>query len=262
MARVDPILLPLVTDMERGLRELGVPFAVVGALVPELLLDAKPRRATNDADVMVAVDALDEFDSLKNNLDRFGFTRTAVPHRMQHGSGGSMDILPFSDAIAPDGSLELEEGRVLNVAGFNHVVPHAVRVDIEGGPTLPLAPLPLYILLKFVAYNDRKAHRDLASVLHCLRHYLDSDERRYGAEHEGSGVPFEYTCAYLLGCDGRPFLDQPLRTAVRTVLDRFSDPDAEIVDAVAREEGRILIEDEDRNDIFNYFRWYRLGANP
>ena len=79
MARVDPILLPLVTDMERGLRELGVPFAVVGALVPELLLDARPRRATNDADVMVAVDALDDFDSLKNNLDRFGFTRTAVP---------------------------------------------------------------------------------------------------------------------------------------------------------------------------------------
>ena len=75
-------------------------------------------------------------------------------------------------------------------------------------------------------------------------------------------MPFEYTCAYLLGCDGRPFLDQPLRKAVRKVLDQFSDPDAEVVDAVAREEGRIPIEDEDRNDIFNYFRWYRLGANP
>ena len=262
MARVDPILLPLVTDMERGLRELGVPFAVVGALVPELLLDARPSRATNDADVIVAVDTIDDFDDLKNRLDRYDFSRTAVPHRMQHQTGGSMDILPYSEAIAPNGSLEFEDGRVLNVAGFSQVVPNAVSVGIEGGPTLPLAPLPLYVPLKFVAYNDRQARKDLAGVLHCLKHYLENDERRYGAEHEGSGVPFEYTGAYLLGCDGRPFLDQPLRTAVRTVLDLFGDPDAEVVDAVAREEGRIPVEDEDRNDIFNYFHWYRLGANP
>ena len=53
MSRIEPTLVPVVTDLERGLRELGIPFGIVGALVPELLLDARPARMTNDADVTV-----------------------------------------------------------------------------------------------------------------------------------------------------------------------------------------------------------------
>ena len=55
MPRIEPKLVPVVVDLERGFRQLGVPFGVVGALVPELLLDARPARMTNDADVMVAL---------------------------------------------------------------------------------------------------------------------------------------------------------------------------------------------------------------
>jgi hypothetical protein len=44
MARIEPTLLPVVADQERGLRELGVPFGIIGALVPELLLKARPAR--------------------------------------------------------------------------------------------------------------------------------------------------------------------------------------------------------------------------
>jgi hypothetical protein len=73
-------------------------------------------------------------------------------------------------------------------------------------------------------------------------------------------VPYEYTCAYLLGADGRRFLDKPLRDAAAGVLDRFSDPDADVIGIVAREKGRALIEDEERSQIFEHFRWYRLGA--
>ena len=55
MPRLEPALLSVVTDLERGLRVLGVPFAVVGALVPELLLDVRPVRMTNDVDVTVSL---------------------------------------------------------------------------------------------------------------------------------------------------------------------------------------------------------------
>ena len=49
MPRVDvPGLMRVVVDLERGLRELGIPFGIVGALVPELLLDVQPPRKTND----------------------------------------------------------------------------------------------------------------------------------------------------------------------------------------------------------------------
>jgi predicted nucleotidyltransferase len=260
MPRIEPALVPVVTDLERGLRELGIPFGIVGALVPELLLEARPLRMTNDADVTVVVQSLADFETLKDRLADFGFTRTRLPHRMQHNSGGLIDLLPFSDSIAPDGYLQLEEGFVFNMAGFGHVVPNALPTEIEGGPTLPLAPLSLYALLKLVAFSDRKLSKDLTGVFHCLQHYLEDDERRYVVEHEGEGVPYEYTCAYLLGSDGRRFLDKSLRDIVAGVLRRFSDPDADVIGVIAREKGRILIEVQERGQIFEHFRWYRLGA--
>lgn len=137
----------------------------------------------------------------------------------------------------------------------------AIATAIDGGLTLPLIPLPLYGLLKLVAFSDRVAPKDLAGVFHCLQHYLDDDDRRYGAEHNGAGVPFEYTGAYLLGIDGQRFLGRQLSETVVTILDRFADPDSDVVGIVLRERGRILIEDEDRLDVFEHFQWYRRGVD-
>jgi predicted nucleotidyltransferase len=259
MPRIEPRLVAVLSDLARGLRELGVPFGIVGALVPELLLEARPLQMTNDADVTVVVQSVGDFDALKARLADYGFARTSAPHRMRHRDGGWLDILPFSDAIAPDGRLELEAGLVLNMAGFSQVVPNVISVSIENGPMLPLAPLPLFVLLKLVAFSDRKAPRDLGSVLHCLEHYLEDEERRYGVDHDDEGVPYEYTCAYLLGTDGRRFLDVPLRQAVRAVLARFDDPDADVIGIVARDQGRLMIDEAHRIEIFEFFRWYRLG---
>lgn len=260
MPRIEPSLVPVVTDLERGLRELGIPFGIVGALVPELLLDARPRRMTNDADVTVIVGNLDDFNALKDRLAAYGFTRTRVPHQMQHRDGGLVDLLPFSTTIAPDGRLELGDGVVLNMAGFSQVIPNAVSTPIEGGPNLPLAPLPLYALLKLVAFSDRRAAKDLGSVLHCLEHYVEGEDRRYGLDYDGAGVPFEYTCAYLLGADGQKFLDAAVSNAVRPVLDRFDGPDADVVGIAVGERRRGLIEDQHRKEVFELFRWYRRGT--
>ena len=261
MSRIEPTLVPVVTDLERGLRELGIPFGIIGALVPELLLDARPARMTNDVDATIVVQSLADFATLKDRLGRFGFTRVRWAHRLRHRSGGLVDLLPFSESIAPDGRLRLEEGFVLNMAGFGQVVPNALQTAIEGGPTLPVAPLPLYVLLKLVAFSDRKQSKDLAGVFHCLKHYLEDDERRYGVEYRGEGVPYEYTCAYLLGAVGRRFLEIPLRDAVTGVLDRFSDPDADVIGLIARDKGQVWIEDDEKAQIFDHFRWYRLGAD-
>lgn len=260
MARIDPTLLPVVADLERGLRELGVPFGVVGALVPELLLDARPARMTNDADVMVVVQTLAEFDGLKDRLAGYGFERTRLAHRLRHASGGVLDLLPYSASIAPGERLQLDDDTVFNMAGFRYVVSHAVSIAIEGGPSLPVAPLPLYVLLKLVAFGDRRAPKDLGSVLHCLAHYLEDDDRRYGVEFEGAGVPYEYTCAYLLGLDARPLLDDAINDAVQRVLARLDAPDAQLVGVAAAERGRAFVDDELRAHVFELFRWYRRGV--
>jgi predicted nucleotidyltransferase len=258
MSRINPSLLHAVSDLERGLRTLGVPFGVVGALVPELLLDVRPIELTNDADVTVVVESLAAFEDLKDRLAEYGFTRTTLAHRLRHDEGGMVDILPFSEAMAPNGYLALEEGFILNTAGLAQVVANAIPTRIEEGPTLPVTPLPLYVLLKLVAFSDRARPKDLVSVLHCLQHYGKDEERRFSVEHDDEGVPFEYTCAFLLGLDSQPFLDQPLRQVVLTVLDRLNDADAPMVGIVARERARFAVEG-DRNEIFELFRWFRLG---
>ncbi len=260
MARIDPTLLPVVADLARGLRELKVPFGIVGALVPELLLDTRPARMTNDADVMVVVQTLAEFDALKDQLALYGFERTRVVHRLRHRGGGFVDILPYSESIAPGERLQLGEGLVLNMAGFRHVVSQAVPTAIEDGPTLPLASLPLYTLLKLVAFSDRRAPKDLGGVLHCLEHYLEDDERRYGVEFDGAGVPYEYTCAHLLGLDARLLLDPSLGQTVRSVLDRFDDPDAPVVGLAITDGHRRWADDDRRAQVFELFRWFRRGT--
>jgi len=261
MAHIEPTLLPVVVDLERGLRELAVRFGIVGALVPELLLDARPARMTTDADAMVVVQTLAEFESLKDQLRAYGFERTRLAHRLRHVSGGVLDLLPYSAALAPGDRLQLDQDTVLNMAGFRHVVPRAVSIAIEGGPTLPVAPLPLYALLKLVAFSDRRAPKDLGSVMHCLEHYLEDDARRYGVEYGGAGVPYEYTCAYLLGLDARPLLDGAIVQAAGSVLARFDDPDAPIVGIAAAERGRAFVDDELRAHVFELFRWYRRGLS-
>ncbi len=64
MPRIEPHLIPVVTDLARGLRDLDVPFAIVGALVPELLLGVRPAQMTNDADAAVVVQSTADFETL------------------------------------------------------------------------------------------------------------------------------------------------------------------------------------------------------
>jgi len=91
-----------------------------------------------------------------------------------------------------------------------------------------------------------------------LRHYDEDQGRRYGLEHDGELVLFDYTCAYPLGLDSRRFTPS-VAEAVRPVLDRKS-PDAAIVALAAHADGRFIVQDEDRLEIFELVRWFRLAA--
>jgi hypothetical protein len=42
-------------------------------------------------------------------------------------------------------------------------------------------------------------------------------------------APYEYTGAYLLGADSRPFLDAPISATLAALLSRFDDPDADVI---------------------------------
>lgn len=239
---------------------MATEFCLIGAVVRELLLAVTPPKATKDADVAVFLDSLADFDRLKTHLEAFGFERTTRrPYRLTHQPAGWVDLLPYGKRLITNGRLDLARDLSFNMAGFDRILASAVHVRVTPGLTVPVVPLPLYVLL-FVAFSDRTQAKDLASVLHCLRHYAEDDDRRYGLDHDGHSVLFEHTSAYLLGADGRRFHSAPLSTAVTEVLNTFDGPDALVVDIVAREDAGLYVEDDRRQDIFDLFRWFGAGA--
>ena len=201
---------------------MGVQFCVVGALVPELLLDTKPSQATNDADIVIAVEDLNEYARVKDGLNAYGFEPTRISHRLRYRDGGLVDILPYGDTLVRHGKLTLERGREMTMAGFEHAIGASIRVEIEPSLTLPVIPLPLYAVLKLVAYGDRKAEKDLVSLDHLFRNYSESDSRRWGLEFAGDLVSDDFASAHLLGLDGREYLGDSVIATISPLLDRLS----------------------------------------
>lgn len=260
MPPLDPHLQALVTALGRGLRAIDARFCLIGALVPELLLDVRPRRRTNDADAVVLVGDLDAFEKVKRDLNARGFSPSRVPYRLEYAAGGWVDLLPYGDRLAPSGTLQLSPDVSITTAGFDRLAAAAIDVPLPDGTTVPVAPLPLYVLLKLVAYTDRGLPKDPASVLHVLQHYAADDDRRFGLEHEGELVPFEFTSACLVGLDGRTYVDGNLRRLVSPVVSELTVPDSPLVDRVLRENGLVSLDEEPRREAAERFRWFQRGA--
>ncbi len=256
----DPLVAGALADLSRGLHSLHVRFCLIGALVPELLLATAPSSLTLDADVTVLIESLDEFEKLKDRLGAFGFARTSPSFRLNHTNGGRVDLIPYGEALAPQGILQLEPGLKLNVAGYGLIVPNAVLGKVGPDLEVPVVPIPLYVLIKLVAFGDRRQAKDLSGVLHCLRYYVEDDDRKYGLEHGGAPVPFEMGSAYLVGTDGRGFHDKSLIAAAARVLNQFVDARSAVISLATRDDFHGLIRDDERQEVFELFQSYRSGA--
>ena len=80
---LDPSLLETVTALVDGLDHANVRYCLIGALVPELLLKTPPPRRTNDADAVVQVETLEDFERVKSALELqpYGFTLSLIRFR-------------------------------------------------------------------------------------------------------------------------------------------------------------------------------------
>ncbi len=248
MPALDPAVERVLTALVGGLRTLDVRFCVVGALVPELLLAERPAVRTNDADAVVMVADLAAFEAVKAGLVPAGFSPTRLAHRLGYAGGGVADLLPYGRELAPDGILRLAPDSRINLAGFECLSASAVDVALDSGLVVPVAPLPLFVLLKLVAYTDRRAEKDLEAVEHVLRHYAEDDDRRFGLESVDGLVPYECGPAYLAGLDGAEFPDATLRSLVGPLLEQLGDAPSPSRD-----------EDERRLPREELFAWYRRG---
>ena len=196
--------------------KLKINVVLVGALMAQYTLelgsDYPKFRGTNDADFGVSVRDWESFKKLHEELLARDFkANPKIEHRLHRGAT-MVDLIPYGSQIAPDGKLTWpESGFEMTVTGFDEVCAAARKADQSNDPSLPVITVPGFVLLKIIAFLDRRArhdpkHRDDGKdIEYWLRNFASGtdDARRFdwagqsGLAHED----YETAGAVLLGVE-------------------------------------------------------------
>jgi predicted nucleotidyltransferase len=169
MTDVDLHLQQAVVRLVRALDALARRYCLIGALVPRFLMVVPPPERTRDVDVVVEAVSIADVEQLVRDLRARGYADVAPPMRFRDEAGVLVDVIPYGEALAPAGRLNLPGDIELRVEGFARLMPDAVYIELIPGLQVAVAPLPLYALLKLAAYADRRKLKDFNGFLHCAR---------------------------------------------------------------------------------------------
>lgn len=221
--------------------ELKLDIALVGALMgevtPEIEADYPRFRRTNDADFGICVKDWPTFKRLRDELLGRKFKPDAhIEHRLHRGDA-MVDLIPYGTRIAPGGRLVWPESEFkMTVTGFEEACAAARESVSSTAFPVPVITVPGFILLKVIAYLDRKSqgrdkYRDDAKdIAYWLHNYAGGaqDKRRFelANEPELSHEDYDTAGAVLLGrevgalasAEAAAFVDRFLRESE----DRYS----------------------------------------
>lgn len=245
-------------------------FVVIGALVPIVLIDlrygATGGRTTRDIDAVVRAESWDEFEAHKARLVEAGFRRGAMPHRLHYGEA-QLDLIPFSQALAPAGRLEWPgEDRAMSTLGLEEAFACA-RVEPIDDVAVPMMTVAGSVLLKLVAYTDRPGERvrDLRDVVRCFEHYGDHpDDLRFevaAVEVDGEIVTYEDAGAYLLGQEVARLAKPATLALVRRLAGSIADEYAHPIRQLLAEEHRHVDAEDRARSLLRLFRVFAAGID-
>lgn len=245
---MDSEIQKAVQDVCQAARNLKLNIVLVGALVVELTPEISPDyprfRRTNDADFGVYVHDWPTYRKLRYTLMKSKFNpNPKIEHRLQRGTA-MVDIIPYGSEIAPNGKIVWPESEFeMTVVGFDEVCAAARKVALGDGLPVPVITVPGFVLLKIIAYLDRKAqgnnkHQDDArDIEYWLQNYASGikDERRFdlanepGLTHEN----YETAGAVLLGMEVGILASAKAAAYVDRFLQESEDPDSPFIDVLA-----------------------------
>lgn len=178
---------------------------LVGGLVPRYLTPACPpevpaHAGTTDVDVVLNVSVLSAdgtYDKLRRQLKDNGF----VPYEPEPGKVSSwqwvyelngrpvrVEFLQDTDDPSRSGKLNSVDGEGVSACQFLHAgvayewyLEHPVTTELPGGngvvtEIVRFADAVAFIVLKTVAFHQRHEHKDVADLIHILRHWGNIDE--------------------------------------------------------------------------------------
>jgi len=240
-----------------------IPFALVGALVPALLVSAEVgARETRDADHVIKLASWADWEAVIADLVKLGFTRGRgeEEHRLYYRTG-EIDLIPYGLTTGPEEVLIWRKsGNQMNMTGFSDVFRFARPTEVIQGLTLPVVPLWLFAVLKVIAYLDREFPRDLSDLIYVLERYETSGEesRRFEVASGVDGVTYETSVAYLLGCDVRENASDKALELVKAFVAPITDAHHKVINTVLREENRLYSE-ERRQFVYQLIQAFRKG---
>lgn len=234
--------LGYLADLARAFNGVAgdLPYYLVGATARDLLLEhahgINPGRDTRDLDLAIMLADWKAFEQARLALIDSGHFAPLndVLHKLRFNGIYEVDLIPFGAieqadrtiAWPPDGEV------VMEVFGFREVYEDTLLVKLPGEESLRVVSLAALVVLKLVAWEDRRWRRpgaDAQDIAVILRRYLDAgnQERLYtDAEHllDDPDFDFEAAGAWLLGHDMAQLLPVAARPRINELLERESDP--------------------------------------
>jgi predicted nucleotidyltransferase len=235
---VDPLAISLLAAIKAACERLDTRFVLAGATARDIqfmhLHGVRAPTATRDVDVAVCAVSWQFHQRMIDELLATGeFIRDAkaqqklIFQRKSDTHGLQLDLVPFGPIEAPPGEIVWppDGDFVMNVLGFQEAVDTAQQIEIGAGVVVPVATIPAFVLLKLMAWQDRrtKKNTDASDLLFVLRQYFHAgnDVRVYDEAMDLLGAcnyDVRIACAGLLGREARDVAQPETRAAVRAIL--------------------------------------------
>lgn len=241
---LDPELVAAISQLVRLLEEKRIRYVIIGAVVPQILIDLKEEdglgfgaRRTADIDCSVQVGSWEDYYRIRESLVAHGFRSVGgePEHRLYCGNV-PIDILPYGKGMLVGSMLVWpRSGRRMNMVGFDTLFELAKPELIEESLSVPVVPLPLAVFSKMTAFLDSGKPKHLADIVYMLAHYEEAtiSERRYELTLP-EDLAYEFRGAYLLGMDLRACMSSHVLADIAPFLDLMDDEENALVQAAIR----------------------------
>lgn len=217
-----PVTLALLRHVRDAARQMGIEFVVAGATARDIVLwhvyGIRAERATRDVDVAVCAISWKAHGELIARLEATGLFKADA--RIEHsltfedsavGKPAPLDLVPFGPLESPEGMIKWPKGEFeMNVLGFQEAVDTALQIDMGDGLVVPVVALPVFAVLKILAWRDRRTSKntDASDLLLVLRSYhrAGNEERIWETATdllEAHGFDLDLASTALLGRDAR-----------------------------------------------------------
>ncbi len=221
----DEVVIELLRAVLPVLEAAGIDYFVVGAFARDVELLAKghtdpPARKTKDVDLAVMVGSLEEYEALKESLTALPDLEESAtePYRFIFRKAYDIDFLPFGTIADEKGRVELKAKKtfVLDMPGFDAVLPFAETVETEEGLHLKVSSLSGVVLLKLIAWQDRPQRlKDIHDIDHILKNFMTLHWDEISAEPDDLFGLYEHETTVYEQCVSARYVGRQMRNMLQ-----------------------------------------------